>query len=93
MRSIDPFSEVGTTGLRQFGGYVLEEWLAQLAGRKAAWAYREMLDNDPVIGAIMFAITGMMRKVEWRGPCVPQETLIALHLPLEVFAPVDTAVP
>ena len=62
---IDPFSEVGTTGLRQFGGYVLEEWLSQLAGRKAAWVWREMLDNDPVVGSVMFAIKMLARTIDW----------------------------
>ena len=32
-----------------------------------------------------------VRKVEWRGPCVPHQSLIALSLPMEVFAPVDRA--
>ena len=64
-QGIDPFSEVGTTGLRQFGGYVLEEWLAQLAGRKAAWVWREMLDNDPIVGSIMFAIKMLARTIDW----------------------------
>ncbi|HTX46187.1 MAG TPA: hypothetical protein VMD48_07915, partial [Solirubrobacteraceae bacterium] len=64
-QQLDPFTEIGTTGLRQYGGYVLEEWLAQLAGRKAAWVWREMLDNDPVVGAVMFAIKWLARGVEW----------------------------
>jgi 2'-5' RNA ligase len=62
----DPFSEIGTTGLRQFGGFVLEEWLNQLAGRRAAWVYREMLDNSSVVGSIMFAIEMLARQAEWR---------------------------
>lgn len=62
----DAFSEVGTTGLRQYGGFVLEEWLNQLAGRRAAWVYREMMDNDPTIGAIMFAIRWLARGVDYR---------------------------
>lgn len=62
----EAFTEIGTTGLRQYGGFVLEEWLNQLAGRKAAWVWREMLDNDPTVGAIMFAIRWLARGVEWR---------------------------
>lgn len=61
----DPFSEIGTSGLRQYGGYVLEEWLGQLHGRKASWMYREMIDNSPVIGAILFAIEWMARSTTW----------------------------
>ena len=57
---------VGSTGLRQFSGWVREEFLLQLQGRQAARVYREMLDNSPIVGAIIFAITQSMRKVEWR---------------------------
>jgi hypothetical protein len=60
------FDEIGTTGLRQYGGFVIEEWLNQLAGRRAAWVWREMQDNDPIIGAILFAIKWLARGVDWR---------------------------
>jgi hypothetical protein len=60
------FQDVGSLGLRAFSGWVREEFLPQLQGRQAAQKYREMIDNSPVIGAINFAITGTMRKVEWR---------------------------
>lgn len=59
-------SDVGSTGLRQFGGYVREEFIQNLVGRQGATIYREMLDNSPIVGAVMFAILGVMRKVEWR---------------------------
>ena len=61
----DPFSEVGTSGLRQYGGFVLEEWLATLSGRRAAWVWREMMDNSAVVGGILFAIEMLARQVEW----------------------------
>lgn len=60
------FADLGSTGLRAFSGWVREEFLPQLVGRQAARVYREMTDNSPTIGAILFAITGVMRKVEWR---------------------------
>lgn len=60
------FAEVGRTGLRAFSGWVREEFLPELQGRQAAQKYREMLDNSPIIGAIIFAINATMRKVEWR---------------------------
>lgn len=60
------FSEVGTTGLRQYGGFVVEEWLRALSGRRAAWAFREIMDNSPVVGAILFAIEWLARGAEWR---------------------------
>lgn len=66
MLSSMTFREVGSSGLRQFGGYVREEFLPQLQGRQGATIYREMSDNSPVIGGLMAALNATMRKVEWR---------------------------
>jgi hypothetical protein len=60
------FRDFGSYGLRQYGGWVREEFLPQLVGREAARVYREMLDNSPTVGAMIFAITQAMRKVQWR---------------------------
>lgn len=60
------FKEVGNSGLRAFSGYVREEFLYQLQGRQGATIYREMADNSPIIGAVVFAIQATMRKVRWR---------------------------
>lgn len=60
------FRELGNSGLRSFGGYVREEFLPALQGRQGTAIYREMADNNPIIGAIIFAIQSTIRKVEWR---------------------------
>lgn len=60
----DPNS-VGTTGLREYGGYIQEEFQKELRGSNAARTYREMADNDPTVGAVLFAITTLIRQVEW----------------------------
>lgn len=60
------FNELGVSGLRRYGNWVTEEWLPDLAGQKAIKVYREMRDNDPVIGAVMFAIEQLIRSVAWR---------------------------
>lgn len=60
------FSEVGQTGLRQFSGWVREEFLQQLVGRQGAQKYREMMDNSSTIGGMLYAIQSTLRKVEWR---------------------------
>lgn len=60
------FQDIGSSGLRQFSGWVREEFLPQLVGRQGSRTYREMQDNSSVIGAIMFAITGALRAVDWR---------------------------
>jgi hypothetical protein len=56
----------GSSGLRQYGGWVREEFLPQLRGRQAARTFREMQDNSPTVGAILFAIQQSMRQVSWR---------------------------
>lgn len=60
-----PGIELGTTGLKRTSGYVDEEFLPQLRGRKAVQVYREMSDNDPVIGALVFSFDRLLRQIEW----------------------------
>lgn len=69
-----PGLEVGATGLRRFSGMIDEEWLRTLKGSRAAKVYREMKDNDPVIGAMLFAVEMLLRNVEWMvEPVDPNE--------------------
>lgn len=58
--------EVGATGLRRVSGIVQEEFLPQLRGRKAIQIFREMSDNDAIVGALMFAVERLLRQLEWR---------------------------
>ena len=60
------FREAGVTGLRRSSGYIQEEFLPQLTGYRAIQTYREMRDNDPVVGAILYAIDKLIRQVPWR---------------------------
>jgi hypothetical protein len=55
----------GSTGLRQFGGFVHEEFLPELKGIKGLRVYREMADNDATIGALLFAITNLIKQAKW----------------------------
>lgn len=64
-RRVSPFAEVGTSGLRQFSGWVLDEWLGELQGREAAWRYREFMDNDPVAGGFLFMIEMLAQRVTY----------------------------
>lgn len=57
------FTQFGATGLRNFAGYVREEWEQDLIGRKGMLKIREMADNDTVIAAILFAIEMLLRGV------------------------------
>lgn len=60
------FRDIGSSGLRQWSGWVREEFLPQLQGRMAARTYREMIDNSSVVGGLMYAINSSMRKITWR---------------------------
>lgn len=60
------FYEIGQSGLRQFSGWVREEFLQSLVGRQGAQKYREMVDNSSTIGGMLYAIQSTLRKVDWR---------------------------
>lgn len=63
--SAGPFAELGVTGLKRNVGYLDEEFLPQLKGHKAIQVYREMADNDAIIGALLFSIGNLLRNVTW----------------------------
>src|SRR5258708_3819799 len=60
------FKDYGSYGLKQYSGWVREEFLPQLMGRQAVTVYREMMDNSSTVGSMIFAIQQSMRHVEWR---------------------------
>ena len=62
----DPLDELGVTGLEQTGGRIHEEFLPQLQGKRGVQVFKEMRDNDPTVGAMLFAIEMLIRQVEWR---------------------------
>jgi hypothetical protein len=62
----DSLTEIGRTGLKRYGGFVNEEFLRQLNGTKGQKVFREMSDNDPIIGACLFAIETLIRGATWR---------------------------
>lgn len=61
--------ELGETGLKRTNrvgiGQVIEEFIVDLKHHRAKKIYREMADNDPVIGGFLFAIDMLIRNVEW----------------------------
>lgn len=61
-----PFMELGQTGLKRSAGILDEEFLPQLRGRKSIAVYKEMGDNDPIAGALLFAIINLLKNVDWR---------------------------
>lgn len=65
-QNTSPMFELGTTGLKRSAGYVNEEFLPALRGRKAVQVFREMSENDPIVGALLFAVDRLLRQIEWR---------------------------
>ncbi len=59
------FYEQGKRGLHQWGGVVDEEFLRELRGSSGIRAYREMADNDDMVGASLFAMEMLIRQVKW----------------------------
>ena len=62
---MDLMAVVGRSGLKQYGGFVYEEFLRELQGDRWKAVIREMTEQDPVIGAIQFVIEMLMRQVPW----------------------------
>ena len=60
-----PYLELGVTGLKRWSGYVEEEFLPALRGRKAVQIYKEMSENDAMVGALLFSIDMLIRAVDW----------------------------
>lgn len=58
-------SEIGRVGQRRYGGNIYEEFLHELRGKRGIEAYREMSENDDVVGAILFAIEMLVRQCKW----------------------------
>ena len=66
MSEIRLYEPAGTSGLRISGGRVYEEWLGKLR-QGGAWGvsvYREMSDNSPIIGSMIFAIQKILEQAE-----------------------------
>lgn len=57
--------EIGATGLKRTGGFVQEEFLPELKDDKAIKVFKEMRDNSPIAGALIFAITSLLRQIKW----------------------------
>lgn len=77
------FVELGSTGLRRWSGLIDEEFLPQLKGTRGMRVYREMRENDPIVGAVLFAIGTLIRSVDWRVQPAsddPKAEAIAAHV-------------
>lgn len=58
-------ASIGDSGLKIYGGYLNEEFVRDLSGDKAMRVYREMESNDPIVRAVLYAITTLITGAEW----------------------------
>ena len=60
--------ETGDTGLRGAvprEGWIYQEFLAKLRGQQGRRVYREMADNDPMVGAVLQAHEMLIKSIQW----------------------------
>ena len=67
----EKFIEIGTSGLKHWGGVLDEEFLRELRGPSGVKVYREMAKNDAVIGASLFAYTTLAKEVTFQVDAAP----------------------
>jgi len=58
-------AELGVSSFRHSSGYIHDEFQRELVGLRGRRKYREMRDSDPTIGAMLFAITSIVRTASW----------------------------
>src|SRR5512139_1521264 len=56
-------TEIGRTGIAAWGGQIDAEFLRELKGARGRAVYREMSENDPIVGACLVTITQHLRDV------------------------------
>jgi len=59
-------TQMGRTGLNQWGGIVSEEWYPPLQGAAGARIYRMMADNSAIISAGLYSAEMLISKAPWR---------------------------
>lgn len=59
------FQEIGSSGLQRTSGFVIDDFVTNLRGVQGMRVWREMSDNDPVVGAMLYAIERLILAIEW----------------------------
>lgn len=70
---------LGTSGLKESGGTILEEFHPKLRGTFGPKVYQEMADNSSIIGAVQYTIDSLVRQVEWRVEAADNEDEQAMN--------------
>jgi hypothetical protein len=63
--TFSPYDELGRPSATRYKNQIYEDFLPELTGRRAIRAYREMSSNDPTVGAVLFAIEMLLRRMTW----------------------------
>ncbi|MEG0766233.1 MAG: hypothetical protein RR482_00825, partial [Clostridia bacterium] len=58
-------TEYGRIGQKRYGGVFYEEFLRDLQGRRGIEVFREMSENDDMVGAVLFSIEMLIRQSSW----------------------------
>jgi len=58
-------AQMGSSGFKRDSVHVTDEWHPKLQGTKAVKIYREMADNDAVIGGALWAAECLIRQAPW----------------------------
>jgi hypothetical protein len=64
-KEVKYWTETGVSGLEAFGGYVYQDPLRVLQGVNGSRIFFQMMENDPAVGAMMFAIKALIKQVKW----------------------------
>jgi hypothetical protein len=59
-------SRISRPGIGRTGTYLDDEILRQLRGKRKYQAFREMRDNEAVVGATLLGIENSIRRAQWR---------------------------
>jgi len=65
MTEFDVLKELGSTALATQAGEVLDEFMRQLRGSNGAKQFREMSNNDDIVGAVLFAFNELAGNASW----------------------------
>lgn len=60
-----PFGEVGSFGVPMVGGIMYDDFQEELKGDRAISIYKEMSQNDSVIGAILNTLQTLFGRIDW----------------------------
>src|SRR5690606_11568413 len=70
-------SMIGSSGLNRQGGYVYEPFVRELQGAQGRAIFRQMAEEDPIIGAFLYAVEMLLRRVTF--PVVPASEAPSAH--------------